>query len=199
MKSKINWQICDFRIGAASIEDIPSTDLNEIAFAGRSNVGKSSIINALTDRKTLSRTSKKPGCTRQLNFFELDEKFMLVDMPGYGYAKASKHDIAGWNRTIQEYLAGRRQLMRIFLLIDSRHGVKKSDNEIMSLLDDKAVTYQIILTKCDKSSAEKIKSVKKSILDKALKHPAMHPAIIETSSLKNLGMENLRYEIESLA
>lgn len=195
----INWRICDFKIGAVRISDIPAIDFNEIAFAGRSNVGKSSIINAITERNSLSRTSKKPGCTRQLNFFSLDDKIMLVDMPGYGYAKQSKREIEGWNKTIQEYLTGRRDLMRVFLLIDSRHGLKDSDKKIMELLDEKAVMYQIVLTKCDKITQEKLDSVKKSISKECLKHPAMYPNIIATSSVKKLGIDELKLEIESLA
>ncbi len=194
----INWRICDFKIGAPTVDDIPPTEMNEIAFAGRSNVGKSSIINALTDRNSLTRTSKKPGCTQQLNFFMLDNKFMLVDMPGYGYAKQSKTTIAGWSKTIQDYLGGRRNLMRIFLLIDSRRGVKESDEKIMELLDDKAVTYQIVLTKCDKSTGENIANIRKKFAANSLKHPAMHPEILETSSLKNIGINELKESIESL-
>lgn len=194
----INWRICDFKIGAAKVEDIPPTDFNEIAFAGLSNVGKSSIINALTERNSLTRTSKKPGCTRQLNFFLLGKKLMLVDMPGYGYAERSKTEIAGWNQTIQDYLGGRRNLMRVFLLVDSRRGLKESDKKIMSLLDEKAVIYQIVLTKCDKSTAEKIKSIKQSIVDISSNHQALHPKVLETSSLKKRGIDELKAEIESL-
>ena len=136
MAKKITWQNGDFKIGAVSMDDIPPTRLNEVAFCGKSNVGKSSLINAVTKRNNLVRTSKTPGCTRQLNFFEIDEKIYLVDMPGYGFAARGKQEIAGWSLLIKQYLTGRVNLRRIFLLIDSRRGLKEHDAEIMDVLDE---------------------------------------------------------------
>ena len=140
---------CEFKIGAATMDAIPKTYQPEVCLAGRSNVGKSSLINALVYRKDIARVSKKPGCTRQLNFFLIDDKFFLVDLPGYGFAEASKKDKQGWNYLIKDYLRGRPNLKRVFLLIDSRHGVKKNDEDIMKILDETAVSYQIVLTKID--------------------------------------------------
>jgi GTP-binding protein len=192
-----SWSDCDFKIGAVRITDIPPVNFSEIAFAGRSNVGKSSIINAITGRNSLTRTSKKPGCTQQLNFFLLNQKIMLVDMPGYGYAKASKRTIAGWNKTIQDYLGGRAQLKRIFLLVDSRRGLKDSDKSIMKLLDEKAVSYQIVLTKIDKTPKKDLESLIKNLEKQSLNFPAMHPNIVATSSVSKEGVDILRETIQS--
>jgi GTP-binding protein len=197
-KKQINWPSCDFKIGAVNILDIPPTSHNEVAFAGRSNVGKSSLINAVTGRNTLSRTSKKPGCTRQLNFFLLDEKIYLVDMPGYGFAERGKKEISGWNRLINDYLVGRVNLRRIFLLIDSRHGLKPNDLRVMKHLDERAVVYQIVLTKSDKTSKPELEKIINSIETASKKHPAMHPNIIVTSSNEKLGIDILRNEITAL-
>ena len=197
-EKKLNWHNCEFKIGAPTVDVIPPINFNEIAFAGRSNVGKSSLINFITNRNSLSRTSRKPGCTKQLNFFLIDDKMMLVDMPGYGYAKASKTDIAGWNKTIQDYLAGRANLRRVFLLIDSRHGLKKSDEQIMALLDDKAVAYQIVFTKVDKTSRNQLEKIKQLIRSKSGNYPALHPEFISTSSVDKIGFDSLREEVESL-
>lgn len=197
-QKKIYWPNCDFKIGAVKLEDIPPTLHNEIAFAGRSNVGKSSLINALTGRNSLVRTSRTPGCTRQLNFFLLDNAFYLVDMPGYGFAERGKKEIAGWNFLIKSYLIGRRNLRRIFLLIDSRHGLKPNDVRIMKFLDKKAVNYQIILTKTDKINQEQLDKVIANIQAKSKNHPALHPNIISTSSERGFGIEELRNEITSL-
>ena len=189
---------CNFVMSVANVEQLPSREKTEVAFAGRSNVGKSSLINALTNRKNLARSSKTPGRTQHLNFFEINQdqnSLYLVDLPGYGYAKASKSAIKDWNELIIQYLKGRPNLTRIMLLVDSRHGLKKNDLDIMKLLDDVAVTYQIVLTKCDK--------VKKSDIEKLLKtdyikHPAMHPKIIATSADKKIGLDDLRSEIYGL-
>jgi len=137
---------CDFVMGAAREEQLPPTDLAEIAFAGRSNVGKSSLINALTGRKALARTSNTPGRTREVNFFDLGDKLMIADLPGYGYARASKTSINNWTDLIERYLKGRRPLRRVCLLIDARHGLKDSDRVAMKLMDASAVVYQIVLT-----------------------------------------------------
>ncbi|MEX1060691.1 MAG: ribosome biogenesis GTP-binding protein YihA/YsxC, partial [Methyloceanibacter sp.] len=143
---------CTFVKGVVRIEDLPKDGRPEIAFAGRSNVGKSSLINALTGRTSLARVSVTPGRTRELNFFTIGKNaaLYLVDMPGYGYARASKAAIKGWTRLIGDYLKGRRELKRVFLLIDARHGIKPNDEETMKLLDEAAVSYQVVLTKADK-------------------------------------------------
>lgn len=192
-QEKASWLFrgdCDFKIGATKITDIPDTSLPEIAFAGRSNVGKSSLLNSLTGRKALARVSNTPGRTKQLNFFLLREVLTLVDLPGYGYARASKTDIAGWNKLIHQYLLGRPNLRQICLLVDSRHGIKDTDRKLIEELDDKAVSYRIILTKCDKMS--KGSTVERDILELTDKHPAMYPGIIKTSSSKKTGILELQ-------
>jgi len=198
MKKDIIWANCEFKIGAMDIEAIPATHLNEIAFAGRSNVGKSSLVNAITGRNSLVRVSKTPGCTRQLNFFELSEQIYLVDMPGYGFAQRAKKEKYGWGRLITEYLTGRVRLRRIFLLIDSRHGLKEGDIEIMKLLDKKAVTYQIVLTKIDELKEAELQKVIEETTLKIKKHPAAFPEIIVTSSERKLGIDVIRKEILGL-
>ena len=152
---------CTFVKGVVKIADLPHDGIPEIAFAGRSNVGKSSLINALTGRTSLARVSVTPGRTRELNFFTLgkDHALYLVDMPGYGYAKASKVAVRGWTRLIGDYLKGRRELKRVFLLIDARHGIKPNDRETMTLLDEAAVSYQAVLTKADKPKASELEAV----------------------------------------
>ena len=183
---------CEFVAGAAKIEAVPINKIPEIAFVGRSNVGKSSLLNSLTQRKSLARTSKTPGCTRQLNFFQIEDKITLVDLPGYGYARASRKEVEGWNELIKDYLRGRPNLKQVCLLIDSRHGVKKNDEEIMSLLDELAVSYQIILTKTDKQSKKGIEEIKNKIENMAEKHAALHPEVVETSSVSHDGLNYLR-------
>ena len=188
-----------FMLSAVSLETLPPARLPEICFAGRSNVGKSSLINALTNRKGLARASNTPGRTRELNYFNVDDRLFVVDLPGYGYAKASKSDIARWTKLTRQFLFGRASLRRVFLLIDSRHGLKDSDLDLMAMLDETAVTYQLILTKTDK--------LKKGQLDKVLtktqtaiaKRPAAFPQIINTSSETKKGLDELRAEIATLA
>ncbi len=186
-------QECKFVAGAAnSMEQIPADfTLPEVAFAGRSNVGKSSLINAITGRKTLVKVSSTPGRTQQLNFFNLADKLMLVDLPGYGYAKQSKAKIGAWNKLIRDYLRGRPNLRRVCLLIDSRHGIKENDIEIMELLDDHAVPYQIVFTKMDKT-----KEPPQPILKKP--HAAMMKEVFHTSSAEKIGIEELREELALL-
>jgi GTP-binding protein len=185
---------CEFVIGAASLDAIPATHLPEVAFIGRSNVGKSSLINALTHRKALARTSQTPGRTRQLNFFDLDGQCLLVDLPGYGYAKASKREVKGFNQLIRDYLRGRVLLKRAFVLIDARHGLKENDIEMMRFLDDLAVVYQIVLTKCDKVTEKAMPALLSSVEAALRRHPAGLAAILTTSSETGFGVAELRVE-----
>ena len=191
-------QECTFVAGADRVEILPPPGLPEIAFAGRSNVGKSSLLNALLGRKKLARISQHPGRTQQLNFFILAQKFYLVDMPGYGYAEASKTKIKAWTQLIHNYLKGRASLKRVFLLIDSRHGFKPQDKLVMEELDKDAVSYQIVLTKCDKTDSAKLEKLEKSIITSLKKHPAAFPAPILTSSVKKKGIDELRETIVAL-
>lgn len=199
MAGKIkSWSNTEFKIGATTLEVIPETSLREVAFAGRSNVGKSSLINSITGRNSLTRVSRTPGCTRQLNFFEIENHIYLVDMPGYGYAKASKGDQITWGRLIINYLSSRPLLRRVFILVDSRLGFKQVDFDIMGLLDKCAVSYQVIFTKSDKLDGKEIENLKNSFIRITKKHPALHPEFILTSSVSKEGVEKIREEIEAL-
>lgn len=188
----------EFVLGVAKLEQLPLTEMPEVAFAGRSNVGKSSLINALTGQKGLAKTSNTPGRTQQLNYFNIEDKLHLVDLPGYGYAQAPEKMVKQWQNLIFTYLQGRVNLKRVFLLIDSRHGVKKVDEEIMELLDKAAVTYQIILTKTDKISAKELEKVITSTQGIIAKHPAAYVELLATSSEKGIGLDDVRAEIASL-
>lgn len=190
---------CEFVLGVAQLEQLPPSNRAEIAFAGRSNVGKSSLINALTNRKTLARTSNTPGRTQQLNFFDLSDQIYLVDMPGYGYAKVSKKQRQEWDDLIFDYLQGRPMLRCVFILIDGRHGIKDTDEDLMKMLDEAAVSYRIVLTKCDKSKASEFKAIKEKLNDILIKHPAAYPEMLETSSLKSEGLSELRAVIAGMA
>ncbi|MDR0678491.1 MAG: ribosome biogenesis GTP-binding protein YihA/YsxC [Holosporaceae bacterium] len=189
---------CKFVIGAVSVDQIPDNFIAEVAFAGRSNVGKSSLINAVIDQKNYARTSKLPGCTQQINFFLLMEKIFLVDLPGYGYASVSQKNRKLWDDLIPDYLIRRSNLRRIFLLIDSRHGIKKIDEEIMDALDRAAVSYQIILTKIDKIKDKDVAAIKEQVESQILIRAAAHPCIIVTSSKKFLGIRDVQSEIMKL-
>lgn len=190
---------CDFMRGIATLAHLPEAALPEIAFAGRSNVGKSSLLNALTGRKTLARTSNTPGRTQQLNFFDLGGRLCLVDMPGYGYAKVSKTDRENWTKLIHGYLRGRPTLRCVFILIDSRHGLKESDLELMKMLDETAVSYRVVLTKSDKSSREEILKISVRIMESLKKQAAAFPGIHITSAEKGFGVPELRAILASFA
>lgn len=183
-----------FLKSAPKLEHIPDPDVNEVAFAGRSNVGKSSLLNALTNRNGLARTSNTPGRTQELNFFDVGEpsKFRLVDMPGYGFAEAPKDVVKKWRFLINDYLRGRQVLKRTLVLVDSRHGVKPVDIEVMEMLDAAAVSYRIVLTKVDKIKATALEEVAAATSAEARKHPAAHPDIIATSSERGMGIAELR-------
>lgn len=186
---------CDFMLSVARLEQLPEPDLDEIAFAGRSNVGKSSLINALFNQKKLAKTSSTPGRTQQLNFFNFDSKLYLVDLPGYGYAKAPETMVRQWQVVLKTYLRGRPNLRRVFLLIDSRHGIKAEDAEIMKMLDVAAVSYQIVLTKTDKTSSSELEKTIEKTAQEITKHAAALPKIISTSSEKKIGLDILQIEI----
>jgi GTP-binding protein len=192
---------CTFVKGVVRIDDLPQDGRPEIAFAGRSNVGKSSLINALTGRTSLARVSVTPGRTRELNYFTLGKEgaLYLVDMPGYGYARASKSAIKGWTRLIRDYLKGRRELKRVFLLIDARHGIKPSDQETMELLDEAAVSYQVVLTKADKPKAAELAAVQAKVASDVAKHPAAYPEMLTTSARMGSGIPELRTAVASVA
>jgi len=190
---------CDFILGATNMDQVPVTELTEIAFAGRSNVGKSSLINALTGRNTLARTSNTPGRTRQVNFFDLGGRLMLADLPGYGFARAPKTKIAQWTTLIEDYLRGRVGLRRVCLLVDARHGIKATDNQVMKLLDQAAVVYQVVLTKCDKVKQAPLQSRQKEVSATLAGHTAAHPEIIVTSARKGHGIAELRAALTALA
>lgn len=189
---------CDFVLSVANLNQLPDCDRVEVAFAGRSNVGKSSLINALFGQKKLAKTSSTPGRTQQLNYFNLDDKLYLVDLPGYGFAKAPKDIVKNWQKLINSYLVGRATLRRVFLLIDSRHGIKKIDEEIMEMLDKAAVTYQIVLTKIDKISTKELEKVLTATDRIVREHTAAHVTILKTSSEKNLYLDELKAETADL-
>jgi GTP-binding protein len=188
----------DFVKGVVAMSGLPPADRREVCFAGRSNVGKSSLINALTGRKTLARASNTPGRTQEINYFALGEERYLVDLPGYGYAEAPVAIVAKWQALLKQYLAGRQTLRRAFVLIDARHGVKAVDEEILKLLDRSAVTYQAVLTKVDKINRTEREAVIEQVKGALAKHPAAFPEIVVTSSEKGEGIETLRAVIATL-
>jgi GTP-binding protein len=188
----------DFVKGVVAMDGLPPADRLEVCFAGRSNVGKSSLINALTGRKSLARASNTPGRTQEINFFALGPSRYLVDLPGYGYAEAPKPVVEKWQRLLKSYLSGRQTLRRAFVLIDTRHGVKAVDEEILTLLDRSAVTFQAVLTKADKVSKAEREATILQVRGALAKHPAAYPEIIVTSSEKGDGIETLRAVIATL-
>lgn len=188
-----------FERGVVKMDGLPAADLPEVAFAGRSNVGKSSLVNALTGRKALARASGEPGRTRELNFFLLGEKMRFVDMPGYGYAKAPKTEIERWTKLVRDYLRGRPGLARVFLLVDARHGVKANDAAVMDMLDESAVVYQVVLTKADKLSEKALAEMVAATVKLLIKRPAAHPLVLPVSSHDGVGVAELRAEVAALA
>ena len=193
---------CDFIWAAAKSNDLPPVGAREIAFAGRSNVGKSSLMNALTNRKTMARTSNTPGRTQQLNFFALGgketEKLRLVDMPGYGYAAVGKEKVAGWTRLMHDYLRGRASLLRVYVLVDGRHGLKLVDHEMMDVLDKSAMSFQVVLTKLDEVKKGEIEQRLVDVTTGIVRHPAAHPLVLFTSSETGEGIAQLRGAVAQL-
>ena len=188
----------EFVKGVTAMPGLPPADRPEVCFAGRSNVGKSSLINALTGRKTLARASNTPGRTQEINYFALGEARYLVDLPGYGYAEAPVAVVAKWQALLKQYLAGRQTLRRAFVLIDARHGIKAVDDEILTLLDRSAVTFQAVLTKVDKINREERAAVIDQVKGALAKHAAAYPEIVVTSSEKGEGIETLRAIIATM-
>lgn len=192
-------QDCRFIAGALTLDALPAPTLPEVAFAGRSNVGKSSLVNALTGRKTLAKVSATPGRTQQINFFDLGGRLILVDLPGYGYSKAGKARAALWTRTAQAFLKGRPTLRRVLLLIDARHGPNAHDRASMDLLDEAAVNYQAVLTKADKTTPDGLARLVGSLGKELAGHVAAHPDIAVTSAHAGAGIAALRAELAALA
>ena len=190
---------CEFIAAANNLEALPDMKRPEVAFAGRSNVGKSSLVNALTGRKMLARTSQTPGRTRQLIFFNLADRIDLVDLPGYGYASAPKTDIKAWTKLSRQFLAGRQSLKRVFLLVDSRRGIGSADEKVISLLNDTAVSFAVVLTKSDKLKKPELRKIVEDTEQKTAKNVAAFPKIWVTSSEKEDGIADLRAHIASLA
>ena len=189
----------EFLLSAPQLKFLPDPTVPEIAFCGRSNVGKSTLLNALTGRKNIARTSVTPGRTQELNIYEVGEptQFRLVDMPGYGFAKAPPKVVEKWKRTVRDYLRGRQVLHRTLLLVDSRHGLKDVDRDMMKMLDEAAVSYRLVLTKADKIKASELEKVVKAVSDEARKHPAAFPKLHVTSSEKGMGIVELRAAVVS--
>ena len=191
----------EFLKSAPSLKFLPEAEAPEIAFAGRSNVGKSSLLNAITNRKALARTSNTPGRTQELNFFDVGQplQIRLVDMPGYGFAEAPKDLVKRWRFLVNDYLRGRQVLRRAFVLVDSRHGLKPVDKDIMEMLDDAAVNYQLVLTKADKIKPTELDAMIAKVFEESAKHPAAHPQLIATSSETGTGIAELRTAIYEAA
>ncbi len=191
-------QPAEFLKGVVALDGLPPADRIEICFAGRSNVGKSTLINALTGRRALARASNTPGRTQEINFFTLTDGLYLVDLPGYGFANAPVQIVEKWQRLLKAYLTGRATLRRAFVLIDARRGIKAPDEEIMALLDQAAVTFQVVLTKTDKLKAREIDDVVAQVRGKLAAHPAAYPGLILTSSQTGAGIDTLRAVIAEI-
>lgn len=187
----------EFLLSAPQLKFLPDPTVPEVAFCGRSNVGKSSLLNALTGRKSIARASVTPGRTQELNFFEVGDptRFRLVDMPGYGFAKAPPKVVEKWKQLVRDYLRGRQVLGRVLVLVDSRHGLKDVDREMMKMLDEAAVSYRVVLTKADKISAEDLTRVAAAVGDEARRHPAAFPVLHITSAEKGMGVADLRVAV----
>ncbi len=190
---------CDFRAGAAREDALPPPGLSELALAGRSNVGKSSLLNALTGRRALARVSNTPGRTQQINFFDLGGRLMFVDLPGYGYAAAQKRLVANWTKLIEHYLKGRAGLRRVLLLIDARHGIKPADRRALALLDEAALSYAAVLTKCDEVEGNALARMAAATAADLARHPAAYPAVYLTSARAGTGIAELRGALAELA
>jgi len=188
-----------FMLGVVKLDTLPDEGPAEIAFAGRSNVGKSTLLNALTNQSGLARASNTPGRTREINYFDLEGQLRLVDLPGYGYAKAPRQDVEQWTKLTKDFLRGRSVLRRVCVLVDSRHGLKPTDFEVMDLLDEAAVNYQIVLTKADKIKPTALAALVAATTKQIARRPAAHPVVRATSSEKGDGIDLLRAELAALA
>lgn len=184
-----------FVMGVAQLSQLPESKYPEIALIGRSNVGKSTLLNAITQRTHLARASSTPGRTRELNYFLVNDQFFLVDMPGYGYAKAPKGEVEAWNALVRDYLRGRARLERVLVLIDARRGIMENDIEMMRMLDESAASYMLVLTKADKLSAREKTEVLEQVQNLSKKHPACHPLIAITSAEDGLGILELQNQL----
>ena len=191
-------QPCQFMAGVADLARLPGADLPEVAFGGRSNVGKSSLINALTGRRQLARISQTPGRTQQINLFELGGRLVLVDLPGYGYAQAPKPAVEAWQRLVRQYLRGRSALLRTCVLIDARHGFKEVDRRFMTMLGDAAVAYQVILTKVDQVPGGELTDLLATLAAELARKPGAHPELIATSARSGAGIDELRAALAAL-
>ena len=192
-------QECRFVAGTETLDRLPPPGLPEVAFAGRSNVGKSSLLNALTGRKHLARVSNTPGRTQQINFFELGGRLMLVDLPGHGYAQVSKSKVKGWTRLTESYIRGRPNLRRVLLLVDSKVGIKDADHPLMDLMDESGLSYQIVMTKADRLKPAELQAMQGKLAARLGKRPACHPEIAVTSAVEGAGIAELRQALAAFA